>query len=154
MGLLWRRIRGVLFLRRVQLNIYALLICIDIKLFAERLMIFRYNLQLYRALRNWRKMGQSVLVRMHFPMRLPSPSKLRDLVRAEKIENHGCVIYRLIPLVLHCYGHRRLWRGGNQQQRRSECDEQDAKLHLKKLSLSQKLSLNRHLGGANAVLSL
>src|SRR5438067_925637 len=79
-ALLWRRIRGVLLLRWVQLNIDSLLICINIKLFAKRLMIFGHNLELYRASWNRWKVRESVLIRVHFPMRLPAPTELRDLV--------------------------------------------------------------------------
>jgi len=80
MDLLWRRIGGVLLLWRVQPDIDCLLVRINIKLFPKRLMIFGHNLELDRALRNRRKVRQSLLIRVHFPMRLPAPAEFRDLV--------------------------------------------------------------------------
>lgn len=80
MDLLWRRIRGVLLLRWLQLDVDCLLVCIDIEFLAKRLMIFGDNLELDCALWNWRKVRQSFLIRVHFPMRLPASAELRDLV--------------------------------------------------------------------------
>lgn len=91
--------RAVLLLRRVQLHVYRFRRRINIEFIAERLIFRGDYLNLHGSLRNRWEVRNAMQVGMNLPMDGFAFAQLRDLMRAEKIENDIRVFDGLVELI-------------------------------------------------------